>query len=399
MQPTCVMIAAMKRRVVIGLTVLCGLVSACGDGSSEPTTESTLRVRVEYPAAYGERAARGAEVTVELPGGARTATVGSDGEARFEGVPRGAWGLRARRSLTVEETRALTGHARAVELTAESSTSASDAGVLTVTLAGPRLGGLVIRELYYSGSPGVGGNHYFSDQFVEVYNNSTETIFVDGLCVADLHGPAGEINPGTAPTPYSRDAENVYAESVWQVPGTGREHPLAPGESLVIAHDGTNHQPFSVLDLSDADWETYNERTDNRDTDSPTVPNLRRVVFNGGFDWLVPVFGASVVIFRVDDLDALERVAVSGLSGRRVKVPTSAVLDAVDALMDADSARYKRVPMTLDQSFTHVSGTYTGESVRRRVVARVAGRSVVQDTDDSASDFETAQPPTPRGAQ
>ena len=296
-------------------------------------------------------------------------------------------------SVTAEEARALTGHARAVSLRAAGTLAEAS---LSLTLQGPALGGLVIRELYYAGSPGVNGNHYFSDQFIALYNNGTETVFADGLCVADAHGPAGRINPGTAPTSFGGDAEGVVVESVWQIPGTGREFPVRPGESLVIAHDGANHQPFSTLDLSDADWEAFNARSDMRDDDSPTVPNLRRVIFNGGLDWLLPVFGGSVIVFRVDDVDALERVRVPGFTAQRARVPVRAVIDAVDALMDGDSARYKRIPAALDRGFTHVSGTYTGESVRRAPAAMVRGRTIYQDTDDSAADFSVVEAPAPR---
>jgi hypothetical protein len=72
------------------------------------------------------------------------------------------------------------------------------------------------------------------------------------------------------------------------------------------------------------------------------------------------------------------------------------VIDAVDALMDGDSVRYKRIPAALDRGFTHVSGTYTGESVRRVRAAMVRGRTIYQDTDDSAADFTAVETPTPR---
>lgn len=379
-----------RRWIGVAVALACG----CGD---DAVTRARVRVQVEFPATWAQRAAGGVEVTVIAGAASTRAVTDARGEASFD-APDGPWSLRASRALTADETAALTGHARAVTVDAEVSVPAGGAAPERITLRAPRLGGLVIRELYYAGSPGVGEAHYFSDQFVEVFNNSTETQWLDGLCVADLHGPAGEINPGTAPTPFGGDESAVVAESVWQVPGSGREHPLAPGEAAVLAHDGTNHAPMSPLDLSDADWESYNERTDMRDVDHPTVPNLTRVVFNGGLDWLLPVFGGSVVLFRIDDTASLERVAVRGFSGRRVRVPAAVVLDAVDALMDGESARYKRVPASLDRGFAHVGGTYTGESLRRRVVARVAGRVVVQDTDDSAEDFEVVATPTPRGA-
>ena len=48
-----------------------------------------------------------------------------------------------------------------------------------------------------------------------------------------------------------------------------------------------------------------------------------------------------------------------------VRAPVSAVVDTMEALMDADSVDFKRLHTTVDSGFVHVSGTYTGESVRR----------------------------------
>ena len=386
-------------RGVRSLIGLLGLLAGCGAPVMEAADAGAARdvsvareVRVRLPSSWDRDALAGVRVTLRQ--GAQTLAAETDGEglARFP-TATGAWQVEATREVTAEEARALTGHARAVSLRAAGTLTE---GALSLTLQGPALGGLIIRELYYSGSPGVNGNHYFSDQFIALYNNGTETVFADGLCVADAHGPAGRINPGTAPTTFGADTAGVVVESVWQIPGTGEEFPVRPGESLVIAHDGANHQPFSTLDLSDADWEAFNARSDMRDDDSPTVPNLRRVVFNGGLDWLLPVFGGSVIVFRVDDVDALERVRVPGFTAQRARVPVSAVIDAVDALMDGDSVRYKRIPAALDRGFTHVSGTYTGESVRRVRAAMVRGRTIYQDTDDSAADFTAVETPTPR---
>lgn len=263
--------------------------------------------------------------------------------------------------------------------------------------AGPLVGGFMIEEVFYTGSPGATADHYFSDQFIEIVNDATGTLYADGLLIADVHGPSGEINPGQEPTPFQDDAEHVYVSSLWRVPGSGQEHPVAPGESIVIAQDGVNHQPDSALDLSDADFETYNERDDDKDVDWPNVPNLERLHFTGGFDWLLPVFGPAVVIFRAEDPAALEQVDVPGASelGPRLKVPNALVIDAFEALLDAESGAYKRVPAALDRGFVHASGTYTGESARRKVAAE-GERPALADTDDSGADFEILPAPAPR---
>ncbi|MNQ80536.1 hypothetical protein D3C85_955210 [compost metagenome] len=189
---------------------------------------------------------------------------------------------------------------------------------------------------------------------------------------------------------------------MWRIPGTGRQHPLAAGASIVIAQDGVNHKeatlnPNSPVDLSNADWETYNERPDNRDADAPNVPNLEKLYFTGGFDWLLTVFGPGMVIFRTDDFSKLEKVAIPNSTlPERIKIPNSLVIDAFEALKDANSASYKRVPVALDAGFVYASDTYTAESFRRKVSNTVGGRIVLQDTNNSGNDFVKLATPTPK---
>lgn len=255
----------------------------------------------------------------------------------------------------------------------------------------PMPGDLLIEELYYSGAPPEGGaDHYFSDQFVELVNASDVPLDLSGVRMGDAYGAAGPINPGTTPDSYVADRPQVVVlSSVWRIPDGTR---LDPGETLVLAHDGTNHRPFSSVDLSGAAFETFVEGSP-QDDDHLTVDNLEQVVFNGGYDWLVPVFGASIAI-----LDAETELGTQdGPLGELATIPKSAVLDGVDALMDADSGDFKRLPDSVDSGFAWVSGTYVGESLHRRR----AGDSW-QDTDDSGADFvvgppDPGRPPDPDG--
>ncbi len=367
----------------------------CGEGGPDPA--ATLAVEVRWPAGWGEGAAPGLRVVaVGGDGVRREASTDAMGVARFAGVAMEPYRLEAEVALDADRVFGLTGHriATTARLSVEVAAGPGDVPV-RVALTAPRLGGWVIGEAYYTGSPGVGGTHYFSDQFVELVNNSTEVLYADGLMVGDLHGPSGEINPGTRPTPFAaRDPDHVYVANVWRVPGGGTDHPVPPGGSVVLAQDGTNHMPFSPLDLSDADWETYNARSNGRDEDSPTVPNLEAYHYTAGFDWLVTVFGPALVVFRVEAPDALRRERTT--LGDRVVVPVDAVLDGFEALQDEGSAAFRRLPDGVDRGFVFASGTYTGESFERRVAARIGGRPVLVDTDDCAADFRRLDTPTPR---
>ena len=247
----------------------------------------------------------------------------------------------------------------------------------------PVEGELLIEEFYYSGSPpGGGADHYFSDQFIELVNAADHPLDLSGVLVADVFGSAGAINPGMQPDSYRQtQPERVVMDSVWRIPDGFQ---LAPQERLIIAHDGTNHRPFSTIDLSGANLEAFVAQS-GKDEDNPTVANLESVVFNGGYDWLMTVFGPSAVLLAADTTLG----TIPGPFGPLPTAPASAVLDAVEAVMDANSGDFKRLPDSVDSGFAWVSGTYVGESLHRRR----AGEGW-QDTNDSGADFE-AGPPQP----
>jgi len=245
----------------------------------------------------------------------------------------------------------------------------------------PLAGQLLIEELYYAGAVPEGGtDHYFSDQFLELVNVSDVPLDLSGIYIGEVYGLAGAINPGQSPDSF-RDShpDEVVMGSVWRVP-TGVT--LEPGGHLLVVHDGTNHRPFSTIDLSGADLEAFVVDS-GRDEDSPTVANLEPVHFRGGIDWLITVFGPSLVV--LDASAELGEVAAPGGGFRSASV--SAVLDAIETLMDADSRDFKRLPDAVDTGHAWVSGPYTGESLHRK-----RDGAGYQDTDDSGADFEVGAP-------
>ena len=255
----------------------------------------------------------------------------------------------------------------------------------------PSPGDLLIEEFYYSGAaPNGGTDHYFSDQFIELVNAAVVPLDVSGVMVGNVYGSAGAINPGMQPNSFAAIyPESIVFSSLWRIPeGTH----LEPGKSLVIAHDGTNHRPFSTVELSSADFETY--VTSGKDDDHPTVPNMESVVYNGGYDWLITVFGPSVAVIAA----GTELASEMGAFGESLPVaPASSVLDAIETLMDGNSEAFKRLPASVDAGFAWVSGPYVGESLHR-----IETTDGWQDTNDSSADFVVGAPdpgkaPVPAG--
>jgi Protein of unknown function (DUF4876) len=248
----------------------------------------------------------------------------------------------------------------------------------------PPQGHLRIEEVYYAGSPPAAGrDHYFNDQFVRLRNISDAPVEAGGLLIGDAYGLAGEINAGDTPDAFADDPEVVALANLWRIPGEPADVLVAPGDCLVVAQDAGQHQPYSAVDLWDADFETVISDVD--DTDDAVVPNLEPVLFTGGIDWLVTVFGPTLVVLAPVAEDELD------VGRRKVDAPAGAIVDTMEALMDADSGAFKRLHPDIDAGFTHVSGTYTGESVRRRTGAS----GELQDTDDSGADFTVMATPEP----
>lgn len=59
----------------------------------------------------------------------------------------------------------------------------ADGAEVVVRVDAVKEAALVFKEIYYTGVDPA--NFYFRDQFYEIYNNSTEVVYADGLCIAE----------------------------------------------------------------------------------------------------------------------------------------------------------------------------------------------------------------------
>ncbi len=271
-------------------------------------------------------------------------------------------------------------------------------------------GGFVIKEVYYAGSKTPDGKSYYSDQFVEIYNNTNDTLYADKLCIGMLQQSGANPNNWVNPDGSIMDDLPITYQ-VWIVPGIGIEHPVYPGKSFVIAQDGINHitdpngNPASPVDLSKADWETYMEIA-GKDTDAPAVPNLTMMYTTSAIvqDWTLSVNGSALILFRLH-VDWQTYVAnpanfkTSPGTTSTIKyfmVNKSLVIDAVEMVQADETKRYKRLPLTLDAGYTYIDGgSYCSKSVRRKAKMVVGGRVIYKDTNNSMVDFLHDLTPTP----
>jgi hypothetical protein len=259
--------------------------------------------------------------------------------------------------------------------------------------------GFVIKEIYYAGSTTPAKGSYYQDQFIEIYNNSDSVLYADGLTIVEsTHVNSNAVNEYADSYP-----DDLIAGALYSVPGEGTEHPVQPGESLVIASLGINHQSVnanSPVDLSEADFEWYDAGT--TDVDVPTVANMIRAFCYSNTIWLLHVKGAhAYALFKptgtIADFVTENSVSVlttSGSSVTRVKVSNDLILDGVDLGL-AGVIGSKSLSSSIDIGFTYCDGSYIGKSVRRKVKEWVDGRAILQDTNNSTNDFISNATPKP----
>lgn len=283
-----------------------------------------------------------------------------------------------------------------------------DNNSVNVDMTFSTLSPVIFKEIYYTGCRTEKGKSYFADQFHELYNNSDEVQYMDGLCL-------GVLKPSSTKPSKWVDEEGELLSVLpisymaWRIPGNGTEHPLQPGESMVIAQDGINHtddpsgNPNSTVDMSGADWETYCELS-GRDTDSPSVPNLQMIWTNQAsmFDWLHSTSGSAVILFKipgsweeyVSNPDNLMTEPGSTSIKKYLVINKKYVIDAVECVK-SEKFSYKRLPNDLDAGYIYCSGSYIKESIRRKVKEIKDGRVIYKDTNKSSEDFIVTSDQTP----
>jgi hypothetical protein len=275
-------------------------------------------------------------------------------------------------------------------------------------------GDFVIAEIFAAGTlNSQTGSQYTGDTYVRIYNNSSDTLYADGLVFMESTFAASSkqtIDPNVMP-----DAFPVWA--VVKVPGTGKEHPVAPGKYFFLCDNAINHREgqeagkggnLNSGDYSHADFEWYTESSNNtKDIDNPDVPNLEILFCYSASIW--QLFKQGTHAFAIGRLpqgmtgeqyiaDYAHTYSVLGTDGSwnkpltRYKFPNAWVLDAVN-MCPKNKWQWNVTDPSLDMGFTyHGENTTIAENAGRSVIRRTAyvtadGRTVLQDTNNSSVDF------------
>lgn len=264
---------------------------------------------------------------------------------------------------------------------------------------------LIIKEFYFNGSRTPAGKSYYSDQYIEIYNNTAVVQYADGLSIIEHESTGTKTN-------YWIDMLGVIVvKMIWTIPGAGNDYPVQPGESIVMARNAFDHQsdefgnPNSPVNMGNADFEFWVDHATGRDIDNHSVTNMIEELFTyRGYDVAFGVSGTSAIGLAKISPDATERttyinnnlIAKEGSSRYFCILPIEMVGDAVEVVRDEARSQYKRFPSELDAGYIYnTAGSKSGKCIRRKVKEIIDGRTVYQDTNNSTEDFLSDVDPKP----
>ena len=249
----------------------------------------------------------------------------------------------------------------------------------------------IIEEIFFTGTLQPSGKQYNGDQYVKIYNNTDHVLYADGVSLMESKFIT------VTKYDYTPDImkEAMTVQAIYTIPGNGTDHPVQPGESLIICDT----------------FEWYDESSvpAHMDIDSPTVPNLDKyycytlsfwILHNRGFR----AFALARIPEKKEDflknyLYTYKYVMVlpAGtfpMEQTAYKVPNEWIIDAVNTSVESRYVWNVTDP-SLDSGWTHC-GTIDGDktryfkSVRRKLLYITRdGRKVLKDTNNSSDDFNT----------
>lgn len=265
----------------------------------------------------------------------------------------------------------------------------------------------IFEEIFFTGTRRASGSSYIGDTYFKIYNNTDHVLYADGLAICESKFKSTQFYTYTPD--IRQDEMTVHA--IYVIPGNGTEHPVAPGESLVICDTGIDHRisnPNS-FDLSDADFEWYDESTNpsHTDIDSPTVPNLDKwycytqtvfIPHNRGFSSFalarIPIGKEAYLSDYYYDYEYTMYLPAGTfpMSGSAYRLPNEWIVDGVNCSVETDR-QWNVLPPSIDAGWTHCGAMDSDEnrffkSIRRKMLYLTDdGIRVLKDTNNSTADF------------
>lgn len=260
--------------------------------------------------------------------------------------------------------------------------------------------GFLISEIFFTGTTTPSGHMYTDDQYIKIGNNSDTVMYADGLAFIESFFTSDDKHD------YQPDIMNeaMTINTIYVVPGTGKQHPVLPGEELVIALTAIDHRPINPnsFDLSKVDFEIFDKSSHPEgDQDNPKVENLA--------NWYANFEGTFVMHTRGVKSYALARPLVdmkTFMTNYRYKfgyifkqgeitvpmdeneyfMPNTWIVDAVNLAVPT-VREWNLVSPMLDKGFTYCGTVDFDETRYNKAVVRKKEAGKWIDTNNSTEDF------------
>lgn len=268
--------------------------------------------------------------------------------------------------------------------------------------------GLVITEIFFTGTLTPEGKQYSDDQYFKIGNNSDETLYLDGVAIVESDFMT------VSKYDYTPDIMDkaMTVDAVYCFPGSGTDYPIEPGAEVVVALNAKNHKELNSnsIDLSTADFEFYDESENPSftDDDNPNVTNLVN-----WYDYSASYFGlhnrgfksyaiarptVDVETFMTDYHYTYTYVFTYGeysfdMDGDAFMIPNDWILDAVNLSVESDF-QWIVTSASLDAGWTHCGSVDHDQSRYNKAVVRKQENGKWVDTNNSTNDFEADATPT-----
>ncbi len=389
----------------------------------EKDEESTynLSLELKYPEKYGNSPVSNFEITITNVTTENSQKISTDelGVATVSGLAKGTYNIQGSVVLKAESAKSISNIKQPLKVNFSLLNFLVDDSMLPTTaveVATAIESSLIISEIY--ANPNM--LNAMKSGFIEIYNNSDQEVVLDGKYIAIVSGSSNE---GFG-DPLNINSDNLYYESLIQIPGSGSEYIIQPHSFFVIAQnaneftymDPTTYETLPGIDLTIANLEVNSvEYNNNRgldagtmagvlyfDTDNPSVPNANLVKL-GMMNWWTfnPSLASSILLFdakdATKDFSSAEYKLYEASTNNSFALKKSEidVIDAVDFMMNSKLAAYKNFPSNFDAGFSHLEGddvAYKMKSISRKRDKDASGKLIFIDSDNSSNDFEETDP-------
>ena len=269
----------------------------------------------------------------------------------------------------------------------------------------------IFSEVFFNGETN-SGRMMHPDQYIVLFNPTEDVLYADGVSIG--------VTMHISWWPKELWYDSYYPDQVpiggfITIPGSGKEHPVQPGEKLVIAFTAINHSEVvngeiaydHAVDLSGADYEIY-YGPDANDVDNPSVPNVL-ITENGdsyGF-FFQPRGYVSPVMFRLENglqttvdafvnshttlskthVEATETTPEGDIDIHILAVETDKIIDGIQTSDVPQDVKTRVVPEVVDRGKFLVNGCHRQELCIRKEI-KVGDKILYQDTNNSSEDMQ-----------